>query len=380
MKSELNILFLCSWYPNKTNTTLGNFIQKHAEAASLYNSITTLSVHAFEGNDFFVDVQKNKEVQEIRVYYPKPKFLFLAKTRQYFKWRKALDLGLSYLKTLNVRVDIVHVNVAFPMGLFMKNRFPGIPLLITEHASGLHPGPNSYSNLIIKRIVPFYRSAQIVLTVSSNLGERIYEISGVKCQVLPNVVDEHQFTVPEKVDGKIRFVHISTCYEEAKNVMGIIRAIKKLLEIRKDFEFHIISDGDTSSHNQFAKEIGVEHQIIFHGIQTTEEIAAFFKKTSALVLFSNFENFPCVIPEAWMSGVPVISTSVNGIPEFANSTNSLLIEKGNETQLVEAMQKIINGISFDKENLRKYALQTFSYETVGKQLNSIYFELKNGKK
>lgn len=41
---RLKILALCSWYPNDFNPTLGNFVKKHAEAASLYNDVVSLSV------------------------------------------------------------------------------------------------------------------------------------------------------------------------------------------------------------------------------------------------------------------------------------------------------------------------------------------------
>jgi hypothetical protein len=33
--NKLNILFLSGWYPNRVLPTLGNFVQKHAEAVAL---------------------------------------------------------------------------------------------------------------------------------------------------------------------------------------------------------------------------------------------------------------------------------------------------------------------------------------------------------
>jgi glycosyltransferase involved in cell wall biosynthesis len=73
-----------------------------------------------------------------------------------------------------------------------------------------------------------------------------------------------------------------------------------------------------------------------------------------------------------MSGVPVIATRVNGIPEFANEYNSILIEPRNEAQLVAAMRSVLDGKSFDAEALRTYALTHFSYAAVGKKLDEVY--------
>jgi glycosyltransferase involved in cell wall biosynthesis len=191
--------------------------------------------------------------------------------------------------------------------------------------------------------------------------------------VLPNVVNEKIFTLSKESRVGNRFVHISTLYEAAKNVHGILRSVAELAKTGQDFEFHIITDGDATSSKKVANQLGIlDSKVFFHGTMETEEISLFLHTCKALVLFSNFENFPCVIPEAWMSGVPVIATRVNGIPEFANAHNSILIEPRNEAQLVAAMKSILDGNSFDAEALRNYALAHFSYAAVGKQLDEVY--------
>jgi glycosyltransferase involved in cell wall biosynthesis len=213
----------------------------------------------------------------------------------------------------------------------------------------------------------------MVLPVSANLGERIKSLTGTSYHVLPNVVNEEVFSLPKGNHSNHRFVHISTLYEAAKNVHGILRALAELAKTEQDFEFHIITDGDASEAKKVASQLGIlDAKVFFHGTMETEEIASFLHTCKALVLFSNFENFPCVIPEAWMSGVPVIATRVNGIPEFANEYNSILIEPRKEAQLVAAMRSILDGKSFDAEALRTYALTHFSYAAVGKQLDEVY--------
>ena len=98
-----------------------------------------------------------------------------------------------------------------------------------------------------------------------------------------------------------------------------------------------------------------------------------YQGKKALILFSNFENFPCVIPEAWMSGIPVIATNVNGIPEYLNEENGILVEPKNEKMLLEAMNKILaKQVTFDKNKMREFAIKHFSYSAVGKKYNEIY--------
>lgn len=372
MSNSKNVLFLASWYPNPGNPTLGNFIQKHAEVASKNHQVTTLSIHAKSGGEMVVEQSNQNRLKELRVYYPKPKGPF-KRFRQYLRWRKAVSLGVRTFRQLLGEPDLIHLNVVFPLGLLVKTHFPRTPLVVTEHASGLHPGPNAYPKWMLKKMIPVYQMAKTILPVSANLGERIQTLAGTAYSVLPNVVNEEVFTLAPKPNALHRFVHISTLYEAAKNVHGMLRAVKNLSMKDQGFEFHIITDGDASEAKKLAEQLGILNRFVFfHDTMRTEEIAAFLQGCMALVLFSNFENFPCVIPEAWMSGIPLIATSVNGIPEFANDENSILVEVRNEEQLCQAMLEMLNGKSFDPARLRSYALAHFSYQAVAKQLDEVY--------
>lgn len=377
MSAAKNVLFLASWYPNPNNPTLGNFIQKHAEAAAMVHDVVTLSVHGREGGEFVVEKSIRGKLTELRVFYPKATGLF-KRIIQFTRFRKAVALGVSTYRKLVGEPDVLHLNVVFPLGLWVKRHFPNTPLVITEHASGLHDGPNAYPKWMLKRMIPVYQQAQAILPVSANLGERIKTLAGTSYEVLPNVVNEELFKLPNESIASNRFVHISTLYEAAKNVHGMLRAVKQLSTTRQDFQFHIITDGDATQAKALANELGLlDRFVFFHGTMETQEIAAFVQRCKALVLFSNFENFPCVIPEAWMSGVPVIATAVNGIPEFAHAENSILIEPRNEDQLTQAMLELLNGKQFDAQALRDYALEHFSYAAVSKQLDEVYRNIVN---
>lgn len=372
MSRPKNVLFVASWYPNPSNPTLGNFIQKHAEAASIYHEVTTLSVHSREGGELVVEKTSRDNLTELRVFYPKARGLF-GRLVQYARYRKAVALGVSTYRQLAGEPDVLHVNVVFPMGLLVKRYFPSTPMVITEHASGLHDGPNAYPKWMLKRMIPVYQHAKAILPVSANLGERIKTLAGTSYEVLPNVVSEDIFTIPNEPASENRLVHISTLFEAAKNVHGMLRAVKQLSITLQDFEFHIITDGDAAQAKALANELGLlDRFVFFHGTMETQEIAAFVQRCKALVLFSNFENFPCVIPEAWMSGVPVIATAVNGIPEFAHAENSILIEPRNEDQLTQAILEVLKGKQFDAQELRAYAMKRFSYAEVSKQLDEVY--------
>jgi glycosyltransferase involved in cell wall biosynthesis len=375
-------LFLCSWYPNRRNPTLGNFVQKHAEAACLLNEVVVLAIVADE-TIHSIEVVENRrgELNEVLVYFPKKKagFLSFSKLRSFLSYKKAFDIGMKRVNQLVGRPDIVHLNVIYPLGYFarkLKEKL-GVPMVISEHASGFQGGANAYPKVILSLAKKVLKSSACVMPVSNDLGERLKQLSpNITIKVIPNVVNEAIFIPSEEIDVTNKFVHISTAFEPAKNLLGIIRTVKQLSIENANFSLHIISDGDVSKAHQLARELGVLNSFVFfYPTMTTQEIASFLKQCRALVLFSNFENFPCVIPEAFMAGIPVIATAVNGIPEYVNESNGILIQAKDEAGLLSAFKSLIDSQPFDKETLRAYAMEHFSYAAVGQQLDEIYKEL-----
>eukprot|EP01041_Mallomonas_annulata_P018124 gene18124-36906_t len=217
------------------------------------------------------------------------------------------------------------------------------------------------------------RNASHILPVSEDLAYHLRKMAPKNnYTVVSNVVDEHIFDVNKISNQKSRqFIHISNAVESAKNILGIINVIFKISQKRTDFHLEIISDGDYNYAENHAKNLGVLNKFVFFkGTQTTEEIADALKNSVALVIFSNYENFPCVIPEAWMSGIPVIATSVNGIPEYVNNSNGILVQKNDEIALEKAMGKILDGqVKFNSLEIRTFAEQNFSYEYVAQNEN-----------
>jgi glycosyltransferase involved in cell wall biosynthesis len=376
-KNPLKILFLCSWYPNRKQPTLGNFVEKHAKAIAQLNTVCVLSlVNDSESHNLECSVKDNGSFHEIIVYYKIPGG-FLGKIRKYFIQRKAFLKGYELVIQKIGNPDILHLNVTYPIGIWAKwlRAKKSIPYVISEHSSGFQNGPQRYPAYTLSLCKSIFRDASVIMPVSDDLGQHIRKLSPC-AKIIPvsNVVNETIFH-PGKQDGyKSQLIHVSTAFEPAKNLSGILRTIKMLSLKRNDFILQIISDGDIKAAHELSRELGILNSFVsFHGTKSTEEVADMMRKSRALILFSNYENFPCVIPEAWMSGIPVIATSVNGIPEYANKENSILINKGDENGLSLAIEEILNDSRhFDPTELRAYALKNFSYRFIGEKFDSIY--------
>lgn len=110
----------------------------------------------------------------------------------------------------------------------------------------------------------------------------------------------------------------------------------------------------------------------FYGnVKDDQLIKSIYEKVDALILTSAFEGLPMVVMEAMANGRPVISTAVNGIPDYVKHLeNGLLITATEEEDIinegVELVELLLNNPGLKKKmgvNAYQYAVEHFSRES-----------------
>ncbi len=375
------VLFLSSWYPNRLNPTDGNFNEKFAEAAAIYNEVVAMHVVAdpdasapFEADNF------TKAGVKTHILYFRKSNGKVGKLINGFLYVKYYLKSFRQLKKEWGKPDIIHLNVVFPSGaiaLLFKWLF-GLKYVISEHWTGYLPDNQIQESKLVRalrRIVA--RNAEVIMPVTHNLKEAMVR-KGLKnhYRVIPNVVDvKYFFPLKEnKKTEKKTILHVSHLNDEHKNVSGILRVIRKLSALRNDFTLKIVGDGDLSPHIEYASKLKIDNDwVSFYGTMSTQEIARTMQNADLFVLFSNYENLPCVIIEAFAAGLPVISTDVGGIKEHLTPDKGVLIAPLDEPALLNAINKLLDSSdAYNSEQLHKYAAENFSYETIGNSFTQIY--------
>ena len=152
-----------------------------------------------------------------------------------------------------------------------------------------------------------------------------------------------------------------------------MRVVERLWQQRQDFELHVIHDYEAPEFKAFVKDHNLSDCVIFHGKKTSEEVAQAYQEADFFVLFSNFENLPCVIVEAFASGVPVLSSAVGGIAEILSPERGILIPSGDEEALLQGMNTMLDhSQDYDRQAIRDYAIKTFSAEKIGEAILQQY--------
>lgn len=384
------ILFLSSWYPNRLNPTDGNFNEKFAEAAAIYNDVA--AIHVVADKDarapLETDFYTRAGVKTYIWYFRKSSSgSLLSKVINGFKYLKYYFEAYRLARKECGKPQLLHLNVLFPAGviaLIFKYLF-AIPYVISEHWTGYLPANEVKQPAPVKWISKLIaQKASTIMPVTHNLKEAMV-LNGFynRYVVIPNVVDVKYFYPEHNVEknGKKTILHVSHLADEHKNVSGILSVIKKLAEKRNDFELKIVGDGDLKPHISFSKELNLNKDTVsFHGTMSTQEIAETMRSSDMFVLFSNYENLPCVIIEAFAAGLPVISTDVGGIREHLTSDKGSLIDAKDEQALLDAIDNMLDNLtSYNKEALHKYASENFSYERIGERFTEIYTSVINKK-
>ena len=376
----MNILHLLSWFPTPDDPTLGNFCVRMIDALPEECHSIILSVCASK------DMTKSFEVKEIegvhnthvQIYIRPPKINAIRK----LKMLRMYQYGLKYIKKHFFEPDLVHLHVAYPLGqvaLLWKKLF-GYKYVMTEHWTIYQPqNKDVLVGGLKKKIVKIANNAELIMPVSLDL-QHCMEGHGVhnRFQVIYNLVNTDIFRLGEaKTENKKHILHISTLRDEAKNFSGILRVVEKLKQQRDDFELHVIHDYEAPEFKAFVKEHNLTDCVIFHGKKTSAEVAKAYQKADFFVLFSNFENLPCVIVEAFASGVPVLSTSVGGIAEIVSSERGILIPQGDEEALLQSMNQMLDHCrEYDRKAIREYAVTTFAAQNIGQQIFEEYKRIK----
>ena len=377
-----HIVFLARWYPHRYDPMFGLFVQRHAEAAALYNDISVVYVHPCKDVPWRVSTQKFDisvdnackdaihRVSTIRVYYRKSK----SKIINLFRFYRANKLALKRLP----KPDIFHVHVLTRLGLiaWQHKLVHGTPYIITEHWSRYLPG-NDFNGTFRKWVTKIVvKNASAVTTVTENLAQAMqnHGLKNPNYIVLPNVVDTNLFQIKPHENAIPKIIHISCFEDKSKNISGLLEALKLLKDKNINFEAVLVGDGmDYEAMKQKAAVMQLSDKVTFTGLLQGLDLVNMLASGDFLVLSSNYENMPVVILEALACGLPVVSTNVGGISEIINESNGMLVPPCDIEKLADAIHEMLKSYkNYDANALRNSIIKKFSNESVGKLLDDIY--------
>ena len=389
---------LPKWYPNRYDELDGDFVGRHVAAIAGHSGAEVAVLYAAVARGPLPGLIEAQE--DLAGPWPTLRYYYRAAPTGWAVLDKPLKLLLYFwclgrgFRRLRrhwggVRPDVVHVHVLLRTGVFawVMGRLHGIPYVITEHWTRYLPaqarGIGRARRWLTAAVV---RRAAALHTVSENLREALALLGAVNFRsvVIPNVVDTAIFfptPMPATPPEPTRWLfHAAAFNNNAKNLTGLLAVVAQLRATGLDVRLRVAGYGpDEALVHRTAAELGLLASpagVAFVGKLTQAEVAAEMRRAHAFVLFSNYENLPCVLIEAQASGLPVVATRVGGVAELvpADGSRGLLVAAGDEAALARALQEVLAAPPgrFDPGRLRREAVARFGYAAVGPAFGRLY--------
>lgn len=249
------------------------------------------------------------------------------------------------------KADIIHTH---GWGTFLEGVLAGklarIPVLIH--------GEHGTDRLDLTRRRIAYRvgarGVETILAVCENMRDRFirkYHIPAQKMQTIRNGVDTEYFKqdktlrngTRQKLGYKDDDVVIGTigrlCYE--KNYETLLQAIALIIDKYASIQLVMVGDGPyRASLTQLAVDLGIASRVHFLG--TRYDRLDLLNAMDVFALTSVSEGLPNTLLEAMSVGLPVITTSVGGIPEVVTTQqDGFLVQPQDSEGFAESLEKLL---------------------------------------
>ena len=226
------------------------------------------------------------------------------------------------------------------------------------------------------------RRADRVATVSQAMATRIAR-SGVPSErvcVIPNasVIEPPPLAPQAWHRGTLPLVGVIGRLSPEKGVDLAIRAHVLLLRRRPDARLLIAGEGpEGATLRRLAERLGVAESLDWLGHR--EDVAALYPQLNVLLIPSRSEGMPNVALEAMSHGLPIVATTVGGVPELIHhGRTGMLVPSGD----VAAMSRTVGDLLDDPDQRRSLGQEAqrevrerFSVRSRGSALARVYREL-----
>ena len=231
-----------------------------------------------------------------------------------------------------------------PISILLVGDFPSseqlnsLSLLSNIYNRILYRWMGKNQNHIIKKSIVFANN-EILYSKNIHKAKKIFKIK-------TSTINKKDFydkrdTCQNKI---IKLIFVGRL-EESKGLFELYKALSELKKL--NYTIHLTIVGWKSKFinqlNKYADKFNIKDSISILGyVKLGKDLFNLYREHDIFVLPTKFDAFPRSITEAMSQSLPVITTTVGGIPKrLTNKKNALLISPANSKQLTEAIVEVI---------------------------------------
>lgn len=262
-------------------------------------------------------------------------------------WRLVTSAAQLYWKLLrNKHLRIVHIHTSYGISFRRAANYVAIAkalgrrTVVHVHGSMFE----SYSLGHRKLVDKVFGSTDAIIALSEwwrdffvdKLGADRYKIT-----VLPNIMATPRMESLPYRDGdpvKALFMGELGPRKGFFDLLDAMAMSRRKLEGR--LKLLVGGGGDVDGFKQKVKDLQLDDMVDFRGWVLADDKARMLAEAQLIVLPSYNEGLPIFILEGMAQGLPVVSTTVGGIPEVVDDQNGALITPGDKQALADALCRL----------------------------------------
>ncbi len=294
---------------------------------------------------------------------------------------------IKYAKLIRKeKFDAVHTFFTVPSGLiayFGKKLF-GRSYIVNLRGADV-PGYDSYKWTFFHRfsrklVSAVWKNAGCVVSLSKGLANIARNTVDMNFKVIYNGVDTDVFYPVEKIcrkDKMIRLVSVSRIVER-KGFQYLVEALSDIKTgVDLDFELTVAGVGEYLDElKSLVHQSGIGDNVKFVGYVDNKNLVKLYNSSDIFILPSLTESFGIVFVEAMACGLPVIGTTVGGIPEVViDGENGILVSPRDAGSLKSVILKLARNKRLRKKmsgkNLESVR-ENFCWDKVAERFSRVY--------
>lgn len=268
---------------------------------------------------------------------------------------KELLLATAVVDELDRAGDVRHLHAHFAHGCttvtWLASIVTGLPFSFTGHAKDIYRESLNPAGLLARKL----RAAEFATTCTHANLDHLRAIApdaevhlayhGLNAEFSALLADAPAPTPPS---DRVRIVSVGRMVPK-KGFDVLVRAVADVRDRGIDVELVLAGENgpERGAIRGLVDDLGLGDRVVWRGTVTQSELLAEYRRASMFVLACRVDDsgdrdgIPNVLVEAMAAGLPVVSTSVSGIPEAVrDGDNGLLVPPESPGALADAIARI----------------------------------------
>lgn len=297
--------------------------------------------------------------------------------------RREIRLGsdlLGFFELRNIfektKPDLIHLHSS-KAGILgrLAAKSTGFPAVFTAHGWAFTEGVSSKKRFLYVRVERFMAMLSDAIIAVSEYDRQLALHSSVGNEILINTVHNGMPNMPRlqrsRSQGSIVKLIMVARFDAQKDHSLLISAVSQL----EDQNWHLEFVGDGPLLEQaiiHVQALGLAERISFSG--ACNDVAKRLEHANVFLLISNWEGLPLTILEAMRAGLPVIASSVGGVPEaVVHDRTGFLVPRADVQELTKSIQNLLSSeelrLSFGQAGREKFDEEFLFDSMLAKTLN-----------